>query len=232
MKQKMRIFVMIGIITIVTAAMLFSGPGNGRGSNGNNGSNGQPGTGYSLADYPVQDLSAGEEAGLMLMYEEEKLARDVYTVLYEKWGLRIFNNIARSEQTHIDAIKQLLQRYGLSTYIPGPGEFTNYELSALYDELTQKGTESVVNALIVGATIEDLDIADLARLISETDNADIKVVYNNLQKGSRNHLRSFYSQLERYGGSYSPTYISLDLFERIISTDNERGGISDPDFVF
>jgi hypothetical protein len=53
-------------------------------------------------------LTDAEIAGLKLMREEEKLARDVYMELYDKWNLPIFNNIANSEQTHTDAVKTLL----------------------------------------------------------------------------------------------------------------------------
>ena len=35
------------------------------------------------------------------------------TDLYKMWGLTIFSNIASSEQKHMDAIKTLLDRYGL-----------------------------------------------------------------------------------------------------------------------
>lgn len=45
------------------------------------------------------------------MREEEKLARDVYLTFGEKWGLTLFTNIAKSEQTHTDAVKTLLDRY-------------------------------------------------------------------------------------------------------------------------
>ena len=42
------------------------------------------------------------------MREEEKLARDVYLTLYDIWGTPAFNNIASSEQTHMDAVLMLI----------------------------------------------------------------------------------------------------------------------------
>jgi len=45
-------------------------------------------------------LTLEEQKDLTFMREEEKLAQDVYTFLASKWNLRIFSNIARSEQTH------------------------------------------------------------------------------------------------------------------------------------
>ena len=58
-----------------------------------------------------------------------------------------------------------------------------------------------MDALIVGATVEDLDIKDLIDLLNKTDNPDIILVYNNLNKGSRNHLRAFIAQIESLGAS-------------------------------
>jgi hypothetical protein len=51
-----------------------------------------------------------EAASLQFMREEEKLAHDVYVTLYEQWGLRVFNNISRSEQQHTEANAQHGQR--------------------------------------------------------------------------------------------------------------------------
>jgi hypothetical protein len=183
--------------------------------------------GYDLADYPVSDLSVQEEEGLLFIFEEEKLARDVYNMLYSKWNLPIFSNIAQSEQTHMDEVAALFERYGLPVKPGAPGVFSNPELAALYAGFVEKGSIDLVSALNVGATIEDLDIADLYRLISETDNQDIKVVYANLQKGSRNHLRSFYSQLEKNGSTYTATFITDEQFEKIISTPKEQGPVKD-----
>ena len=39
-------------------------------------------------------LSDAEAQGILYMREEEKVARDVYTALYETWGLTVFQAIA------------------------------------------------------------------------------------------------------------------------------------------
>ena len=61
----------------------------------------------SIGFVQAASLSDEEVYWLMYMREEEKLARDVYATLYEKWGTRIFNNIRVSEQRHMDAVKAL-----------------------------------------------------------------------------------------------------------------------------
>jgi len=181
-------------------------------------------------------LSQAEIDGLLLMREEEKLARDVYITLYEKWNLRTFEYIGQgSETTHMDAMKNLLDRYGLEDPVGEniPGVFQNEELQNAYDELVEKGSQSIEDAILVGAYIEDLDIYDLERLIVETDNDDIKIVYQNLLKGSRNHLRAFDRQLQRYNISYEAKFLTQKEYDRIASSTQEAGGaISDPDYKF
>ena len=180
-------------------------------------------------------LSSVEAEGILLMREEEKLARDVYLTLYDKWGLRTFTNIAGAESTHMDAMGILLERYNLDDPIKSDaiGVFTNPEMQNLYDTLVAQGSESFNAALNVGATIEDLDIYDLERLIADTDNDDLKIVYQNLLKGSRNHMRAFDMQLSRNGVDYQAQYMSDESLSLILNTDMERGSvISNPNFKF
>ena len=66
-------------------------------------------------------LTKPEIDALLLMREEEKMARDVYLELNDLWGLPIFQNIANSEQTHMNAVKTLLDRYGLQDPAAGRG---------------------------------------------------------------------------------------------------------------
>ena len=182
-------------------------------------------------------LSSAEEAGILLMREEEKLAWDVYLTLYEKWNIPVFANIAASEASHMDAMELLIERYGLGDPLDDEsaaarGSYQREEFEKLYSELTAQGLASYQKALEVGALIEDLDIADLQKLISESSNDDVKVVYQNLVKGSRNHLRAFTRQLDRYDGEYSPQYITEAGYQKIITSRNEAGVITDPDFFF
>jgi hypothetical protein len=176
-----------------------------------------------LAAIPVGALTTEEIDGLMWMREEEKLAHDVYVALYDLWQVPIFSNISQAEQTHTDAVKTILDRYQLEDpAIDNPdGVFTNPDIQALYDDLVAQGSGSLVEALAVGAHIEDLDIFDLQAL--NTDTADIALLYANLEKGSRNHMRAFVSNLERRGETYTPVYLTADAFAAIISTPAERG---------
>jgi len=144
-------------------------------------------------------LTSAEESWLTYLREEEKLARDVYLFLSAKWQSRIFKNIAASEQIHMDAVKTLLDRYGIADPAAGkaPGVFTNEELQSLYYDLIQDGSVSLVEALNVGVFIEETDIDDLNAGIATTKRKDIITVYSNLLAGSYNHLDAFNANLAR-----------------------------------
>jgi hypothetical protein len=151
----------------------------------------------SKGNTSVTALTDTEKSWLIYMREEEKLARDVYQAFYAKYESRIFKNIATSEQQHMDAIKTLLNRYGIPDPAEGKnaGEFTNPDLQALYDELIDQGSVSLNEALKVGVEIEEQDINDLKEAITDTTHPDIKKVYSNLLRGSLNHLKAFTSNL-------------------------------------
>ncbi len=168
---------------------------------------------------PSQPLDQAEIDAILKMREEEKLARDVYLTLRDKWHLLIFDDIGASEQHHTDMVKQLIDKYGLTDpdVDDSVGAFTLPGFKELYDQLVAQGMNSVVDALKVGATIEDLDINDLNQEIALTDNDDVKTVFNNLKSGSYNHMRAFVSALEAYGETYTPQYISQEEFDTIMS---------------
>jgi hypothetical protein len=177
-----------------------------------------------------QNLSVNETSGLLYMYEEEKMARDVYNAFYAQWGQPVFQNIAASEQVHMDAVKTLLVRYGIA--VPGTtaGVFVDPTLQALYKSLVTSGKQSLADALKVGATIEEVDINDLQSRLAQTTTADIRLVYNNLMKGSYNHLRSFTSLLNRLTGEvYQPQYLSTTLYQSIVTGMNGNGQSSSND---
>ena len=180
----------------------------------------------SLASLPSESLSEVERAGLLYMREEEKLARDVYSTLYDVWGLNIFANIAQSEQTHTEAVRDLLVKYEIKDPVTDDavGIFTNQDLQTLYNDLVARGSVSLEEALTVGALIEELDIRDLQAEIDRSDNADIDLVYENLLRGSRNHLRSFMSQLTTRDANYEPQYITATAFNQIVESEKETGG--------
>ena len=210
----------LATMVILTAAGAFAQGGQGWGGGGK-------GDCAKLDGLPAGTLSEAEKAGLLFTREEEKLARDVYTALYETWEAPIFLHIAGSEQRHMDAVKALLDRYALTDPVGAnpAGVFTDAALQELYDDLVLKGKLTPVDGLAVGATIEDLDLRDVMKLVDESDNVDLDTVYSNLARGSRNHLRAFVGELTALGATYTPQYIDAALYEQIVSTPRERGPV-------
>ena len=178
----------------------------------------------SLNELESINLSIDDTNALLFMLEEEKLARDTYEYLDELFGINQFSNIKLSEQSHINAVANLLDGYGIDYTILPYGEFEIEEMQGLYDQLVEKGQIDAMNALEVGATIEDLDIVDLEEFIEATSNTSIISVFESLQCGSRNHLRSFVSAIENSSETYEPQFLSIEAYNEIIDDTNERCG--------
>jgi hypothetical protein len=170
-------------------------------------------------------LDAIEIRNLEYMREEEKLARDVYRTLYDMWGLPVHDNISESEQVHTTAVGDMLDKYRLPDPVVDDttGVFVDQELAVLYATLVDEGSQSSLKALYVGAAIEEIDMIDLQRAIDESDNADIRRLYENLMSGSRNHLRAFVSQIENLGIVYEAQYLTQAEVDSIVDSPVERG---------
>jgi hypothetical protein len=188
--------------------------------------------GLAQADYAllsmVFDSTAAiteqEASMLSAMKEEEKLARDVYMNLYEKWGSNVFLNISKSEQRHVDAVVKLMAYYNMpDTVVEEPGLFASEELKALYDTLTGAGSVSEAEAFKTGALIEDMDIHDLDLNLAVVTNANVALVFGNLKSGSYNHLVAFTRQLTAMGITYTPVFISAEEYNLILTTTPAPG---------
>uniref|UniRef100_UPI00404AC75A DUF2202 domain-containing protein n=1 Tax=Flavobacterium sp. TaxID=239 RepID=UPI00404AC75A len=167
-------------------------------------------------------LSQQEKDGLLFMLEEEKLARDTYIYMNNLWGLNQFNNIKNSEQSHMDAIVSILEQNDIEYTILPQGEFSYQNLQDLYNQFVIDGQVSSESALQIGATIEDLDIVDLEDYINDSTNAVLISTYENLQCGSRNHLRSFVTAIENLGFTYTPQFLTLEEYEAILNSSREQ----------
>lgn len=171
-------------------------------------------------------LTEQEKSDLIFLRQEEKLAHDVYVYAYQKYAHFVFNNISNSEQTHIDNMTGLLSKYNVVDPAAGlaNGVFADNDLQALYNQLIAKVDISLIDALVVGATIEDLDISDINRFYANTNKTDILRVYDVLNCGSRNHLRGFTGQLKPLGATYSPQFLTTSDYQNIISGSHENCG--------
>lgn len=180
-------------------------------------------------------LTPAETAEAVYMREEEKLARDVYLTLAEHWYpvegnsavVTVLNNIASSEQAHMESMEDILEKYG----IPDPvdeaetrGVFVNPDLATLYSQLVARGELTSLDALLVGGLIEETDMRDIKYSIEITKARDIVNVYESLLCGSRNHLRSFAGQIVRTQGSYVAQVLPQAEVDAIVNSPMERCG--------
>ena len=167
---------------------------------------------------------------ILLLREEEKLARDVYTTFSWWYDLSVFSNIARSEQQHMNLVALLLDRYGLEDPAEGNGigEFDDDWVQGVFDFLIAKGANSLVDALWAGAFIEDVDIYHLEHILEGSTFDDINLIVENMVAGSRNHMRSFVGALEKRDESYVPDeYITQEELDEILASPMETAVIYD-----
>ncbi len=180
--------ILMGIVALVSAAGPNGlGPGFGAGVGFN----------LTIPDPSEDPITETEIAGMLFMREEEQMAHDLYAVWSEMYALPIFGNIAQAEVTHASEVQFLLDRYNVSSenignLSSGYGEPAIQTLSA---SLEKQGSLSLTDALKAGVMIEERDISDLEKVLTNTTREDLKVVYGNLLSGSENHLSAFNTQL-------------------------------------
>jgi hypothetical protein len=142
---------------------------------------------------------------LAYMYDEERLAKEIYLAIYEKQPVQQLSKIAsKAEGRHIDAVKDLAQRYGVATPYQQAGQYATAHIQSLYNQLYAKGIRSQKDALEVGCMVEVIDVDDLNNYIDEAQRAnaqDVLQTYNFLRKGSYNHYWAFDKGLQQIGVS-------------------------------
>lgn len=181
------------------------------------------------AQQVIRAATSGVVVDATYLREEQKLARDVYRSLYRRWSLPIFEHIAGAEQRHIERIKLVLDHYRAPDPVKSDavGVFRNAKLATLYRQLVARGQRSLIAALHVGATVEDLDIYEIEKMQAHLPGDSpqgLRQAYAQLKCGSRNHLRAFTRQLQVRGYTYLPQRLSTAAYAAIIGGDHERCG--------
>lgn len=178
----------------------------------------------AVAQTVSEDTSAPD---MTYLTEEEKVARDVYQAFAKKYSKRVFENIARSEQHHLEKMSDLLTTCDKD--IPRavrkdkPGRFDSPELQELYQSLVARGEKSLEDALRVGALIEETDILDLRAAAAGAECEEATQLYVRLEKASYNHLRAFVRNLDKQGVTYEPVLLAQEDYTDILSQEKFRG---------
>lgn len=152
----------------------------------------------------IVELTEDQKDTLFLIFQEEKVARDVYITLGKLYPEeRTFANIQLSEQEHILAAQVLCERYGIDTSgvnlsleDTAVGQFELLSMQELYNQCIGLGQVSLMEALKVGRLIEVTDIEDLEKA-AEGMPLDVVKTYENLKNGSLNHLDAFERAIAR-----------------------------------
>ncbi len=142
----------------------------------------------------VAAQTTSDAATLAFNREEERMARDLYQALAEKYdGAAPFAMITRSEQTHWTRIGDLLTAHGIIDPSAGlaVGTYADPAIQSLYDGWLARGVTSLDEAYRVGIELEQRDIADLATAIGSTTLADARQVLTRLRVASERHLAAF-----------------------------------------
>ncbi|MCF8381061.1 MAG: DUF2202 domain-containing protein [Bacteroidales bacterium] len=169
------------------------------------------------------ELTKDEVESLKYLREEEFLAGDVYDYLSELYTLPVFKNIGRSEDLHTEKVRELLEAYGIEDPAKDhvAGIFKNKDLQKHYNDLIALGEESLSSAVVVGLTIEEMDIKDLSDALENVIKEDnIKAVYEFLLMGSHHHLKAFNFHAGRLGVIYSPQFLTEKEFKAALIKEN------------
>jgi hypothetical protein len=179
----------------------------------------------ALDELETGGLSEPEMEAILFMREWEKLARDVSADLSAEWKAEVFGRVAQSADTHTAAIKALIDRYALPdpSAVTWEGYYVNEELIAQHRQLVRQGGLSLADALKVEAEIQEISILELREYRAESDDEDVRLVYENLLRASRNHLRVFAGLLQDQGQTMDNQYLSQSLFDEIVGTPPEPG---------
>jgi hypothetical protein len=168
---------------------------------------------------PLAQLSDEQKYTIAYMWNEEKMAKDIYLALNDLTASNTFENIAtKAETSHMEAVESLVKKYDLNILnIDGnytgsydssvletyqSGEFNITEISELYNTLYEKGSNSLQDAFEVGCMVEVADVNDLNDDIEIVEGAeDLTVVFESLRKGSYSHYWAFDKALKNIGVS-------------------------------
>jgi len=147
---------------------------------------------YDVSNFNLTDVDIDS---LIHMYQDEKLAMDVYDTLAQEYGSYIFDRISDSESKHLSVVENVLVSNGIDIEDLknlNAGEFLDENLQALYDSIMEVGLASYEDALNVGVKIEKFDIDDLQELEANVElNTTLVGIYTNLESASYNHLDAF-----------------------------------------
>jgi len=167
-------------------------------------------TTYKNTSAPVE-LTMDQKDGLAYMWNEEKLAYDVYIELNSTYPAKQFSMISAKELEHRAVVETLVETYDINItnlvdYTEhyskeelealAPGEFAIDELQQAYDDFIIEGNVSKKAALSIGCKVEVKDINDLTGYMALFEGIDdVVMAFSALRDQSQMHYNAFNSAL-------------------------------------
>lgn len=143
----------------------------------------------SLEGYGAKGALIDKELSLadMLMYaaQDEYIARAEYEAIIKDFDvIRPYSNIMRSEETHLDSLRDIYETYNIEF----PPDISKEQLII---------PTTLLEAAKFGVQAEIDNIAMYEEFLKHDLPEDIKDVFNTLMKGSINHLKAFQIQVDK-----------------------------------
>ncbi len=180
-----------------------------------------------LSQMPLGSLTEEEKSSVQSMMEYEKMVRDVYAIMYEKWQTQAFENLGKKASAAMAAIKLLLDRYNLENPVKDAtkvGDFKNVTLQKMLNAMVSKGDKSLKDALEACAEAEEMNMAKIENALKTCDSADLKLVYETLLNETIQMLKSIVYTLSIEGVTYKPKYLPIGNFDKLMGI--EQSGTS------
>ena len=181
----------------------------------------------ACVNMPKEDLNDAEKEWMNKMALEEKMAYDFYYMMFNKWNMPAFERIMNAELNHKTLMVKMLEKYGMDNPVNDQliGQYDDKTLQDLYNDLFSRGNTSLKDAFIAAAELEELDYLDLQKALEAADNADLRVAFTNLQRGTTHHLNAMVMQLKRlYDYDYEPKHMDKETFDKLIQQPPHRMG--------
>jgi len=176
---------------------------------------------FTSAKAQKTTLSTAETNALIVVHENQKLSLFVYDSLYAIWGINPFGNIRSAESLHVSFLNDVADNYALELETNEPGNsaatFTTPQAETIYQESISKGSLSVVDALKMGARLEEMSLQVLHNAKAVTIKSDLLHTFDILAMGSKNNLQAFNRRLKMYGITYEPGFLEQKDFRNIIN---------------
>ena len=172
-----------------------------------------------------ENLTKKEKWALLFILEEEKMIRDLSYNFSDKYEDKIFEDIYKAENSHIDPVQKIVRDYNLDdpSSKKDVGEFHNPQIRMIYDELLKQGQKDKVSAYKALLQALERNISNLNENIDKTDKDGILFLFRNLRRSSKNHMKSLLNKINSQGENYQPAHLSKPKLNSIKESEIDSG---------